>query len=48
MRIVGHSVASDQARSTHMGCVRELPSLKAVVDGLERPIDLIGLRRAAR
>ncbi len=45
MRVVGHSTASAQALSTHMGYVRELPSLKAVVDGLAWRIDLASLRK---
>jgi integrase len=43
MRIVGHAPTAAQALATHIGYVHKLPSLKAIVDGLTWPIDLIGL-----
>jgi len=44
MRIVGHSTGMSSSMQTHLGYVHELPDLKDVVDLLEWPIDLIGLR----
>jgi len=44
MRIVGHDTGAAQGLATHAGYVRELPSLKKLVDGLVWPIDLTTLR----
>lgn len=43
MRIVGHASGSAGVQ-THMGYVRDLPDLKAVVDTLLWPIDTHGLQ----
>ena len=43
MRIVGHATGAAQALATHLGYVRELPSLRAIIDGLIWPVDLTGL-----
>ena len=44
MRLVGHAPGAAQALATHLGYVRELPSLKAIVDGLVWPISLASLK----